>query len=430
MSITTRLAVALCSALALAPALAGSGPPGSPAVGPGEAPLTLAAARQKALAASPDLQGLAARLRGAEGAERQAGAFPNPELLFEVEDLGGGDDMGVATQRTLSLGQRFEWPGTRSARTAAARHERDAAARDLDRGRRDLLAEVERRFVALLGAQERVVIAGQNAATAREVTLVVASLVEAGEASPVEAARAESDEALAVIDLGNARRDADLARGRLASLWGDEGTTAAAARGALATSVELPDLEAALATVGALPDLARWDAERTRRDALVALADRQALPDLTLSVGTRTYAGLPGRTWVAGLALPVPLFNRFAGARAEATARRQEAEAERISEEARLRAEVAAAHTTLSSALDEVRILRDQVLPRAERVYSALDEGYRRGKFRLLDLLEARRALAQTRLRFVDALVRLNTAGADLRRLTPDTAGEEHGVAP
>ncbi len=430
MSKVGRLAAALCSALVLAPTLAGGRPPESPPTGAPEAPLTLAAAKEKALAASPGLQALAARLRATEGAAAQAGAFANPELLFEVEDFGGGDPVEVTTQRTLSVAQSIEGPGTRSARTAAARHERDGAARDLERGRRDLLSEVERRFTFLLGAQERAALAEQNTQTAREVTRAVASLVDAGEVSPIEAARAESDEALAFIDLGNARRDVDLARLDLASLWGDAVASFAFATGTLATALELPHPDAVLATVGLLPDLARWDAEKARQASLVAVAKRQALPDLTLSVGARSYSGLPGRTWVAGLALPIPLFNQFGGARAEATARREQADGERRAEEARVRAAVLASHTTLSRAIEEVSALRDEVLPRAVRVYEALDEGYRRGKFRLLDLLEARRTLAQTRLRYVDALVRLNTAGADLRRLTADAASDDHGVTP
>jgi len=75
-------------------------------------------------------------------------------------------------------------------------------------------------------------------------------------------------------------------------------------------------------------------------------------------------------------------------------------------------------------------VLRDEVLPRASNVYEALNEGYRRGKFRLLDLLEARRTLAQTRLRYVDALVRLNIANADLRRFLPDDAADAIGAQP
>jgi cobalt-zinc-cadmium efflux system outer membrane protein len=223
-------------------------------------------------------------------------------------------------------------------------------------------------------------------------------------------------------------RDVDLARRALARLWGEDVPSFSTAAGTLATSAALPDRDRALAALATLPDLTRWDAESARQASLVTLARRQALPDLTLGVGTRSYSGSTGRAYVAGLALPIPLFNQFGGARAEASARQEQAKYDRRAEEVRIRVEFLSAYEMLSRAIDEARKLRDEVLPRALNVYETLNEGYRRGKFRLLDLLEARRTLAQTRLRYVDALVRLNIADADVRRFIPEDAIDENGV--
>jgi cobalt-zinc-cadmium efflux system outer membrane protein len=350
--------------------------------------------------------------------------------VLEVEDFGGNSPLDVATQHTYSIAQSIEWFGKRSARVDAVRLEYEVAARDLEKGRRDLLADVDRKFAALLGAQERAAIAEQNAQTAREVTQAVSSLVAAGEVSPIEEARAEGDQALASIELANAVRDVDLARRALARLWGEDVPSFATVTGALATAVALPERDAALAALAALPDLTRWDAEAARQASLVTLAEKQALPDLTLSVGARTYSGLDGHAYVAGLALPIPLFTQYAGARAEASARQEQATHDRRADEVRIRVEFLSAYDTLSRAIEEARALRDEVLPRASKVYEALNEGYRRGKFRLLDLLEARRTLARTRLQYVDALVRLNLADADLRRLIPDGTEDTIGAQP
>jgi len=369
-------------------------------------------------------------VQAAEGAYRQARAIANPDLGFEVEDFGGSGSLDVASQSTFSISQDVEWFGKRSARIDAARLERDVTVRDLARSRRDLLAEVDRKFATLLGAQERAAIAELNAQTAQEVTQAVSNLVTAGEVSPIEESRAEGDQALASIELANAVRDADLARRALARLWGDDIAAFSAAAGTLATTAALPERDAALAELGALPDLTRWDAEEARQASLVTLARRLALPDLTLSVGARTYSGRDGSAYVAGLALPIPLFTQYAGARAEASARQEQATYDRRADEVRIRVEFLSAYETLSQAIDEARALRDEVLPRASKVYEALNEGYRRGKFSLLDLLEARRTLAQTRLHYIDALVRLNIADADLRRLIPDDTEDTIGAQP
>ncbi|MBI4917710.1 MAG: TolC family protein, partial [Acidobacteria bacterium] len=381
-----------------------------------------------ALAANPELRALAAQVVAAAGAYRQSGAVANPELVVESEDFGSDRPSDVASQRTISLSQAIEWPGKRSARRQAAGLARDVAANDLERARRDVLAEVDRAFATLLGAQQRLAITAENARTAREVSAAVAALVVAGESSPIEESRAQGDEALAAIDQASAERDVDLARHGLAALWGEEQPSSIVAAGELAHEVTLPAREQALAALAALPDLRRWDLERSRHESLLTLAARQTLPDLAVSVGTRSYGGSDGRAWVVGIAVPLPLFSRFAGARAEASARLEQVKQERRAEEVRLAVAFLAAHETLARATAEVRTLRDDVVPRAIAVYDALNEGYRRGKFRLLDLLEARRSLAASRLRYLDALVRMNAAEADLQRLIPEDERPETGA--
>jgi cobalt-zinc-cadmium efflux system outer membrane protein len=390
--------------------------------------LTLDQARELAVAANPELAALAVGVAAAAGASRQAGAFSNPELTFEAEDFGSDRPAEVRAQHTLSISQDLEWPGKRASRRRAARLAGDVASLDLERGRRDLLAEVDRAFAILLGAQERHSIAAENARTARDVTVAVAALVEAGEVSPIEEARARGDEALAAIDLANAERDVDLARRALAALWAEEQPEPFAAEGDLRAEVRLPDRETTLGALAALPDVARWDVETSRAATLLELTRRQSLPDLTASVGARTYSGLDGSGLVAGLAFSLPLATQYAGARAEASARLEQTRHERRAAEARVATAFLAAHEALSRAVFEVDSLKREVLPRAEQVYEALGEGYRRGKFGLVDLLEARRTLAQARLRLVDALTRLEVAAAELHRLVPEGGMDNHGA--
>lgn len=388
--------------------------------GPADRPMTLGEARARALEQGPELRAAAAGLAAAEGALKQARALPNPDLALEVEDFGGNLPTDAPAQGTLSVGERVEWFGKRSARVEAARLEREVAAADLARRRRDLLREVDRRYAALAGAQERLAIAEESRATAREVRETVTALVAAGEASPIEATRAAGDEALAGIDRDAADRDAAEAARALARLWGEPDGPLPRVAGPVAGNLAIPGRDGALERLAGLPDLARWDAELARRAALETLARRQPLPDLTLSAGARSYRGTGEHAWVAGLSLPLPLLTGYSGARAEASSRLEEARQERRAEEARLRASLLDALRSAESARDEVRALDGTVLPNATLVYDALGEGYRRGKFRLLDLLEARRNLAAVRVRAIDARTRLALALADVRRLSPD----------
>ncbi len=387
--------------------------------------LTLEEVRARALEGGPQTRGAAARLAAAEGALVQSRALPNPDLSYEIEEFGGNLPAGAPSQQTLSIGERVEWFGKRTARVAAARLERDVAALDLARRRRDVEHEVERRFAALLGAQERLAIAEESTATAREVRSAVAALVSAGEVSPIEETRVAGDEALAGIERDAAARDVADAGRAVAELWGDATGSTPRAAGLLARSAPLPESGGAPDRLAGLPDLARWDAEIARLDALGTLARREPLPDVTLTAGTRSFTGTGERTWVAGVSLPLPILTTGTGARSEVAARLEQARQERRAEEARLASSFRTAEEALRHAAREVRILDENVLPNARLVYEAIGEGYRRGKFRLLELLEARRNLASVRLRLIDARTRLTLALADVRRLTPEALSEK-----
>jgi cobalt-zinc-cadmium efflux system outer membrane protein len=392
--------------------------------------LTLSEARATALRDNPSLRGAEAQNRASKGAARQAGSFLNPSIEFRREDFGSDSPIQeVAPQESFSLSQTVRTAGKRSALRDAARWASEAAKADYERQRLDLLAEVERRFAELLGAQERVRLSAENLGTAKEVASAVAALVEAGEVSPIENARAENDRELADIDLQNARQDEEVSRRQLASLLGQDQPGFGRAEGTLACDVALPDEAVALKSLGALPDLTRWDAEAHRLESSLLLAKRTPWPDLTFSVGVRKYTTTQERAYMAGIVIPLPLYDRNAGAVVEASALLDQGRLQRQAEAVRLHSSMTSARLVLEKAGAEVRTLKERVLPNAEQIFGAITEGYQRGKFRLMDLLEARRSLAGARLRYVDALVRLNTAKADMDRLlvTPPelTEGEK-----
>ena len=74
--------------------------------------------------------------------------------------------------------------------------------------------------------------------------------------------------------------------------------------------------------------------------------------------------------------------------------------------------------TRLNASVAEAAGLQEDVLPKVRQVYESVEEGYRRGKFRLLELLDARRSLTVAVLRYNDALVAAGIASADLFLIT------------
>lgn len=393
--------------------------------------LTLPQARELALRNNPGFRAAEANWRASQGAARQAGSFLNPEIEFGREDFGGHLPLDQrAPQEALSMTQTVRIGGKRRAEKAAAGWASEAALADYRRLRSDLVAEIDRQFAELLGAQERERITAENLGTAREMARAVNAMVEAGEVSPIEASRAQTEEDLADIDLKAAIRDVATARNRLAQTLGQRDAQFGRAEGALAKEAMIPEESTVLRGLKSLPDIARWAAETQRLEASLERAKREAIPDPTFSVGLRRYTTTQERAYFAGVTIPLPLFDRNRGGILEASSRLDQGRLELMAEEVRLHSEVLSARLALANSAAEVAAFHDRVLPNAELVYLAVNEGYLRGKFRLLDLLEARRSLASTRLRHVEALVRLNVAQADMDRLFVADPSPSIGAKP
>ena len=381
-----------------------------------DGPITLAEARARVLAANPSLAARAAAIRAAEGAVLQARALPNPVVLLEAEDFGGGLGYDEA-QTTLSLEQTIETGGKRGARTAAAERAREAAALDLAARRVELLAETARRFTALLGAQDRLAIRREVLHVTEELETTVRTLVAAGEVATLEIGRVTAERIVAASEARRAAAECELARSALAALWGDPVPDFDGAEGALAVPDPPPGSDEVARLVDASPALAAQRTSVARQEAEAEARRREVRPDVALLGGVRRLSGSDDTVFVAAVGIPLPLFDRRRGAIAEAEARRDEAvstaEAERIA----LQAGARRARVEALVAVEDARVLQEELLPLARATYESVLEGYRRGRFRWLELLAARRDLVAVELRSVEARLAAQTAASDLAAL-------------
>lgn len=92
--------------------------------------------------------------------------------------------------------------------------------------------------------------------------------------------------------------------------------------------------------------------------------------------------------------------------------------------------EIETASAGLRVSRHEFRIVRDDVLPAAERTMQAARVGYEANRGDFLALINATRDLAQARVTLYDTVVRLNQADADLKRALALDAGSEEKEGP
>lgn len=381
--------------------------------------LALATALERALGNNPELAIAAWDVEVGSARIVQARLRPNPLAGLTVEDVAGSGDRsgGEQAETTIRIGQPFELGGKRDARIDAASRGRDLAAWDHARTRLDVVARTTRAFIEVLGAQERLALNDEAVGLGDDVVGSVGHLVTAGREPTAEAKRAEVALAAARIDRAQSDRDLDAARQRLAVLWGGSPDFTRAA-GRLDTAVAPPSLDTLLDRLPHNPDVARWEAELAQRQAALELAEANAYPDVTIEAGYRRFQDNGDNGFVFGAFVPLPVLDRNQGAIAEARHRLAAAREARRAAESQARAALREAYAELRTAGSAVETLRDQILPSATQAYRSIAGGYKEGRYRYLDVLDAQRTLIANRERLVRALTDYRLAQVLVERLT------------
>ena len=65
----------------------------------------------------------------------------------------------------------------------------------------------------------------------------------------------------------------------------------------------------------------------------------------------------------------------------------------------------------------QVSSIKNQILPGAEKAFNGIQEGYRFGKFSLLEVLDSQKTYFQTKILSLDSLAQYHNTLADLERL-------------
>ncbi|MCZ6778084.1 MAG: TolC family protein [Acidobacteria bacterium] len=381
--------------------------------------LTLRDAVALALLRSPDLTAFSWEKRAREARVLQARRHPNPKLEALVENLGTDrDHITGGRQTTLRLGQLIELGGKRSARMAVASLELDVAGWDYEIARINLLSRVSRSFVDVLSAQRRTALAEEAVSLAERSAGVVSERVEAGKASPIEETKASVAVATARIGLDRTRRRLEASRRTLSATWGTTSPRFQSVVGDLNAIGPVPALDLLAQLLTRHPELALWATEVSLRQATVDLEEARRVPDLTVAGGYQRYSlGEGADTFLVGISIPLPLFNRNRGRIEEARHQEARAEEHRRAAHLRLGLALAASYEALSSAYSEVTALRDTVLPAAQDVFDVVTEGYRLGRFGLLDVLDSQRTLFDVRHQYLRAAADYHKAVVDVERL-------------
>lgn len=365
---------------------------------------------------APRLAEARADIARAEGLAQQAGVRPNPTVGLEIENFSGsGPYSGISqAETTASISQTLELGGKRSARVSAAQGEVEAARQRAQRAQVDFRFDLAVAYAEAEASDRRLVLAQEARGLAEEDARIARAFVEQGREPELRRIQAE-----AAVQAARATVDEAQAAGATAFA----NLTALSGSAAPITSIPVSLLDAtpprsAISPVASTaPGYLVAQAEREAALRRLALERRRAVPDVNVSVGFRRFENSNASALIAGVSVPLPLFDRNRGnvraVQAEVTAAEARLNAARFDAEATVRASTAraaAAETRLSAAREGERA--------AQEAYRLTRIGYEGGKLSLAELLVARRALTDAGAQTIAAASERVSAQAALARMS------------
>ena len=387
--------------------------PSEPRTGPLPTSLTLVQALDEASARSPGIVAAEAEVAAAEARIRQAGYRENPELSLEVENVAGtGELAGIQSmETTLSVNQQLDLGGRREARVDAARAELAVQRLRLEISRAELKQAVREQFAEAVAAHERLEQANETVERTQELARVSAILVDAGRDPPLRAVRARSALAQAQAEREAAEADEMAARTSLAALFGVSTPVESVSGSMLDLTPREVEPETSL-------DVRLADAERAAAQAAIReqLAERRLDPAVGLGVRHVRETGDVGL--VAGISMPLRVFDSNRGNIEAARAALNASEARRAVTLASTTARARNAIAAVEAAERRVDALEEAALPAAAEALRLALLSYEEGRASLLELLDAQDAYTEAQAALTQARLELALATAELGRIS------------
>lgn len=385
----------------------------------------------------PDLRVFAFRGDALTAARDRDTLRPAFVLGAAVEDaFGSGGSRGLeGAELTLTLASVLERGGKLDARRTLAQSRIDALAIERETRRLDLLAEVARRYLAVVAARKHDEIAQADIAQRQRTVAGARQRLQAGASPESVVLTARAALARAELDRDRAGQRFIAARQHLAALWGERNPSFAIVAHDPSMLPVIDDFSALATLMDATPELAWFADEHRIREARLQLARTAATADLDWQWGMRRSEATDDIGLVGSVSMPL-------GARSRAQPNIRLAEAELaslgIEREARglsLYATLADAHGRYRVAQTEVQRLRDEVLPMLARAEAASERAYRAGAISYLEWAQLQSERTAARRQQLDAALDAQRALIEIQRLTGQAfvaadAAPTQGITP
>lgn len=394
--------------------------------------LSLREAISATLKHHPQLAAFEFRRQIAQAEHYSAGLKPALALEANAENIAGsGPYAGTAQgEFTLALSSVIELGGKSAARQGVTGQQQEFINAQQAVAQLDLLAEVTRRFIAAVQAQQQVRLQQASLEISKETTHSIKQRVDTGGGADMELARAKANQARIAIGLRQAELNFSAAKVNLAAMWGQTQADFSQLQGDLfnlGATVPLDELMQQLANNA---DLAVLASQSRLHQAQLRLAQSLQKNDIEWSAGVRRLQASQDSALVLGASIPLSSAKRANGEITAAKARVQEAEIERSSSLLNLRAQLFGLFQARLGAIYEVEKLRDEVIPQLKNAVNGTRAAYDTGRLSYLELTSAQAELIAAQAALIDAAALAQTLRAEIERLCSANSFQLAGNTP
>jgi cobalt-zinc-cadmium efflux system outer membrane protein len=385
--------------------------------------ITLKEAVDIALNNNPNLKSFVYEISSLEKIKIQAGLYPNPEADFEAENFLGGKELSgfKGSEYTLSGRQLFELGGKRSNRVNLAEKEINAAHGNYELIKLDLIANVKAAFFDLYRIHNQITLQEKFIQINEDILKTISERVKAGRTSPAEESKVKVAFINSQIELQRLQRNFSSVQIRLNSLLGTTGRNLVPTTNLFENLFIPPDKKDILKDFENIPSIKNLSNETNFRTAQLELEESQAVPDLTVSAGVRYLNELKTNSFVAGVSIPLPFFNRNQGNIQSAEVRIQQMDEIIRAQKLSVISSLNTSFNNLLSAYNNAVQIKESILPESEKAYEITRQGYLQGRFAFIDLLDAQRTLFDTEVQYLLELADYYNSLVELENITGKT---------
>jgi len=358
--------------------------------------------------------------KAAAARTRQAQQTSPLRLKAELENfVGTGSYKNIdQMETTLSLIKILESDNALTSRSDLARQQARQLLTEQDRKQLDLLTQAAEQFIHVVVDQHRLEIAKDYLRLVQRTYKIVSRRVKAGKSHVAEQRRFAINESRAEIELEHAEHELSTSRLKLTANWGETQPLFGVAEANLFDLPQIQSFETLAELIKNNPDLVRFaNAERISQ-ARLRLARSRRAANFELSAGISYFNEQDDAALAFSVSMPF-------GSRSQAQPKIDEMnslsqldplmyEQQRIL----LYTSLYEIYQELSHARTAYKVLNNKIIPEAQNAANDYEQGYKTGRFSLLELNEAQQILLDARLEAVMAAAKYHRLKIEIERLT------------